>query len=112
MGSRKPGITRRVAFAAVLSGCDAEFALRVDPLRLADVSSMLPGAPLDAKTTLAQPYILIIGSRTRSIRAEAYGTSSSWSMPQSEFTAASEDRASSCTCFRQSGSLIGAAAAA
>jgi hypothetical protein len=61
-----PGIPRRTAFATVLSGCDAEFALRVDPFC---PSLNYVGHATARKRSHAQPYILTIGGRARSIAA-------------------------------------------
>jgi hypothetical protein len=64
-----PGIPLRAAFATVLSGCDAEFALRVDPPCLSQICAGISAAARASarKSSIAQPYIITIAGGTRSI---------------------------------------------
>jgi hypothetical protein len=54
-----PGIPRGAAFATALSGCDAEFALRVDPRCLSKCAQeFFLGAPQHAKVASRNPTSL------------------------------------------------------
>jgi hypothetical protein len=57
---QSPGIPRKAAFTTVLSECDAEFALRVDPACLTRPAFHGGALPPQAKRSPAQPYMLII----------------------------------------------------